>query len=310
MSLFFIMEFLGEFSDDHMIDFPDLILSGMATPDISRSGIPVQSPASLRVESIMGIPTKATDVFLDVEIDELLMDYNYDLERRQDEVDNILRILLRYATHIKQVYKFYSCIGLDLSVDNTAVMNKLQYYRFLKDHGIHHYGYTLMDMDNYLGETNNVENCFKKIFLRDFLNFLIRVSYLLFKDAGDSSISFCFQKLLGVIFKTPNGDSSSTKIVNGCIFTSVEHSSEVNKHLSALLQVYYFFTQLYLNDEDDFALTQRHVMFIYKELDLLRGSISSTKLVQLLTSEENNDDGFFNLGCYLQVSLRDLYCPL
>lgn len=280
-----------------MIDFPDLILSGMTTPDISRSGIPVQSPASLRVASIIGIPTKATDVFLDVEVDELLLDYNYDLEERQEEVESILRILLRYASHVKQIYKFYSCIGLDLSVDNTTVMNKLQYYRFLKDHGVHNHGHTLMDMDKYLGEVNNNENCFKKIFLRDFLNFLIRISYLIFTEEENSkrSISLCFQKLLEMIFfKSDHAKHDNIVTVGGRVFTNMEQSIEVNKHMERLLDVYFYFTQLYV--KDDSALTQRHVLFIYKELGLLTRCLTSTKLVQLLIEEDLNEDGFFNLG--------------
>lgn len=305
--------FSGEFLDDHMIDFPDLILSGMATPDISRSGIPVQSPASLRVASIIGIPTKATDVFLDVEIDELLMDYNYDLEQRQDEMDTILRILLRYASHIKHIYKFYSCIGLDLSVDNTTVMNKLQYHRFLKDHDIHNHGQTLMDMDKYLSEENSHENCFKEIFLRDYLNFLIRVSYLLFKSEEQidgCSISMHFQKLLEIIFKSEESVSTNTTAtVNGCVFSSLQHSQEVNKQLNSLLDVYYYFTHLYLEgEEEDYALTQRHVIFLYKELGLLCGCLTSTKLVQLLISEEINEGGFFNLGTFFFVVHKTCFC--
>ena len=100
---------VGQFRDDHMADFPDLILSGMATPDIARTGIPVESPCpvsmALRTKSIMGIPTKGTDVFLDIDIEELLMDFSYDLEQRQNEVDNILRLLMRHASHLKSLYK-------------------------------------------------------------------------------------------------------------------------------------------------------------------------------------------------------------
>ena len=92
-----------------MADFPDLILSGMATPDIARTGIPLESPCPvsmvLRTKSIMGIPTKGTDDFLDIDIEELLMDFSYDLDQRQNEVDNILRLLMRHTSHLKSLYK-------------------------------------------------------------------------------------------------------------------------------------------------------------------------------------------------------------
>ena len=106
--LFFFL-WIGQFCDDHIADYPDLILSGMATPDIARTGIPVESPCpvsmALRTKSIMGIPTKGTDVFLDIDIEELLMDFSYDLEQRQNEVDNILRLLMRHTSHLKSLYR-------------------------------------------------------------------------------------------------------------------------------------------------------------------------------------------------------------
>ena len=95
-----------------MEEFPGIILSGMTTPDIARIGIPILSPScpasaavAMRTNSIMGIPTRGTDVFLDIDIDELLADFTYDLEQRQSEVENILRLLMRHTSHLKSLYK-------------------------------------------------------------------------------------------------------------------------------------------------------------------------------------------------------------
>ena len=80
-----------------MNDFPDLILARMMTPDIQQSGIPVQRSSSsvLRSTSVVGMSGSAVDAFLDVDLDEVFADYKYDLEQRQQQVDNIMRTILR-----------------------------------------------------------------------------------------------------------------------------------------------------------------------------------------------------------------------
>lgn len=287
----------GEFCDDHMIDFPELILSGMATPDIARKGIPVTSPAPLRVESIMGVPTKATDVFLDIDIDELLMDYHYDLESRQDEADNILRLLLRHASHLKQLYKIYSCIGRSMTVDKTTIMSKLQFFRFLKDYGMHRYGSSVIEMERLLREDLNERDYFRKqIFLRDFLNSLIRISYILFRDEVEDEnqyvVSTCFKKLLQALLVPPE-----TVQINGYVFTSVEKCQEVMKHVELFIEVYHYFSELFsYKKSNDFILTQRHLLFVFDELRLLSDDLTPSKLVDVITKEDKDEEGFFNLG--------------
>ena len=280
-----------------MIDFPELILSGMATPDIARKGIPVTSPAPLRVESIMGVPTKATDVFLDIDIEELLMDYHYDLEHRQNEADNILRLLLRHASHLKQLYKIYSCVGRSLTVDKTSTMSKLQYFRFLKDYGMHRHGCSVMEMERQLGEDLNERDYFRKqIFLRDFLNSLIRISHILYRDEVEEEnqyvVSTCFKKLLQALLVPPE-----TVQINGYIFTTVEKCQEVMKHVELFIDIYRHFCEVFSpKDSSDFILTQRDLVYVFDELRLMSDDLMPSKLVDVITKEDRDDEGYFNLG--------------
>ena len=50
------------------------------------------------------------------------------------------------------ICSFYSSLGHEESPDNTFVMNKMQFWRFMKDTKLHHKEKTLMDMDRMLGK--------------------------------------------------------------------------------------------------------------------------------------------------------------
>ena len=59
--------------------------------------------------------------------------------------------ILRNITELRRIYNFYSSLGCDRSLDNTFLMTKLHFWRFLKDCKFHHHNITLADMDRVLG---------------------------------------------------------------------------------------------------------------------------------------------------------------
>ena len=63
----------------------------------------------------------------------------------------MLFVILRHVTTLKKVYSFYSSLGHDASPDNTFIMTRLQFWRFLKDCRFHHQDATLAEMDRILG---------------------------------------------------------------------------------------------------------------------------------------------------------------
>ena len=61
-------------------------------------------------------------------------------------------MLMRYMTSLRKIYNFYSSIGYEESPDNTFVMSRMQFWRFLKDCKLHFHDTTLAEMDRQLGE--------------------------------------------------------------------------------------------------------------------------------------------------------------
>ena len=58
---------------------------------------------------------------------------------------------MRHITSLRKIYAFYSNIGYEESPDNTYIMNRMQFWRFIKDCRLHHNDMTMMEMDRILG---------------------------------------------------------------------------------------------------------------------------------------------------------------
>ncbi|MEE6526439.1 hypothetical protein FKM82_027090 [Ascaphus truei] len=68
-------------------------------------------------------------------------------KERWNEMNQVEFAVLRHITQLRKIYYFYSRLGNDNSSDNTFLMTKLQFWRFLKDCRFHHYNITLSEMD-------------------------------------------------------------------------------------------------------------------------------------------------------------------
>lgn len=69
----------------------------------------------------------------------------------------VTSLVLRNLSVLRRVYSFYSALGHDKSPDNTFVMTRFQFWRFLKDCLIHHHNLSLSQMDRSMG------NCYFRL---------------------------------------------------------------------------------------------------------------------------------------------------
>ena len=182
--------------------------SRMTTPDIVESGLPVRSQTPMRPQSgPCGIGS--VDAVLDINLKEIFVSERFDIDRQQIEVEEVARVILRHMTPIKHIYKFYSTLGIQESNDNTFVMNRMKFWRFLKDCALHTVGNTLAEIDlvDGISETlNDPHDRHTAIFMRDFVNALINVAFLLFKNDfldEDNAVARCVMKIL-TQFVLPN----------------------------------------------------------------------------------------------------------
>ena len=283
----------GQFKDDHMVDFPDLILSGMTTPDITSSGIPIRAGTPIRGESSMA--TSSSDAILDVNVDDLFDELKLNVDERQTEMENITCVILRFITPLKRIYKFYSGLGVNTSADNTFVMTQLQFWRFLKDHNIHKHGYSLVEMDRKVFNCDDddemsleIHEGRRQVFIKDFLTSLIKISYLIFKDDiedTDLLLSKCLHKLLSEL---PQGTKTQS-----FVFKDLERAQEALQYYQECADVFHYFCDESQSPQD-LSMPLRKVLFIYQDLHLLTEELSASTLVRIMT-HENLLEGIY---CY------------
>lgn len=193
--------FPGMFENDHIVDFPDIMPSGMTTPDIAEAGIPVRSQTPMRAPS-PGAAVGTVDAVLDINLTEIFIADQFDIEQQQIEVDEVTRVILRHMTQIKQIYKFYSSLGTLETPDNTFVMSRMQFWRFLKDCGLHTFGFTLVELDSADGISETKEDIHDpstKIYVRDFANGLTHIAYMIFKEEDETEECLVSSSLLKMI---------------------------------------------------------------------------------------------------------------
>ncbi|XP_031521735.1 radial spoke head 10 homolog B2 [Papio anubis] len=193
----------GTFSNDHIAGFPDLegefiscldLSSGVAQR-LSRSAELIRKLDGSESHSVLG-----SSIELDLN---LLLDM-YPEAARPEEKKQVEYAVLRNITELRRIYSFYSSLGCDHSLDNTFLMTKLHFWRFLKDCRFHHHRLTLADMDRILSANNDIpveeiHSPFTTILLRTFLNHLLRLAYHIYHEEFQKrspSLFLCFTKLM------------------------------------------------------------------------------------------------------------------
>jgi len=147
------------------------------------------------------------DFQLNLDLTSILSDFD-SVEKQNLESNQALKTIIRYLDLFKQIYRFYSQLGMDISPDNTYMLNRMQFWRFLKDCKVHinNDELTLMEFDRLLSiiiimefhfkyrykffliyidkkmNANELHCPYDKILIREFLNYIVLTAYHLLKN--------------------------------------------------------------------------------------------------------------------------------
>ncbi|XP_070555862.1 radial spoke head 10 homolog B-like [Ptychodera flava] len=181
--------FEGMFIQDRMLEYPQFRMDGMNTPDISQirtqtPDIVASAPDADNISVVSNESRNTLGPSLTLDIDHLLNEFSED--EREEELKQVMFVILRHITVLKKVYNFYAGLGHEASPDNTFIMTRLQFWRFLKDCQFHHQEATLAEMDRLLAVTGTptdmIHSPLNKLLMREFLNHVITLSYHLFNE--------------------------------------------------------------------------------------------------------------------------------
>ncbi|XP_037670998.1 radial spoke head 10 homolog B isoform X2 [Choloepus didactylus] len=281
----------GPFCNDHIAEFP-----GVETDLTSPLDLP--SPAILRssnqrsatsAEIIRKLDGSESNSMLgsSIELDLNLLLYMYPEKDRPEEKKQVEYAILRNITELRRIYSFYSSLGCDHSLDNTFLMTKLHFWRFLKDCKFHHHKITLADMDRILHANNDIpveeiHSPFTTILLRTFLNYLLQLAYHIHhKEYQNRSplLFLCFTKLM-----TENIHPNACR-VKGNLFSEQQRTIYSMNYIDKCWEIYVDYCRPNAGPPYELTMKIRHFLWMLKDFKMINKELSATKFVKVIAED-------------------------
>ncbi|KAK2117133.1 hypothetical protein P7K49_004019 [Saguinus oedipus] len=262
--------FEGEFSNDHIAGFPDLEVEFISCQDLSSGVAQRLSESAELIRKLDGSESHSV-LGSSIELDLNLLLNKYPETVQPEEKKQVEYAVLRNITELRRIYSFYSSLGCDHSLDNTFLMTKLHFWRFLKDCRFHHHKLTVADMDRILNANNDIpveeiHSPFTTILLRTFLNYLLHLAYHIYHEEfkkRSPSLFLCFTKLMTENirpnacqdFKMINKELTATKFLeviaedNPFIYDGIDSNLEPELVFLEFFEALLSFAFIYITDQ-------------------------------------------------------------
>ena len=317
--------FEGKFENDHMVELPPeefqadsggdaavaMAAAAAAMAERCEAGEKTKAePDEPPDQAVLNMSMFGPGVALDLGF--ILKDFQPD--EHIEVMQQLSFLLLRNVSFLRRVYSFYSALGHGRSPDNTFVMTRFQFWRFLKDCKIHHHQYTLSNIDCLLSPgvgplIKDIHNPMEKILLREFLNSLVVLSYVIFKEQEGkktkegkiSVLSRCFRCLL------ERHILRNACHVGGRVLYEPQHAIVALTYMDRFWQIYQLSCRPRTKQPFDHILTLRHFLFLLKDLRVIGKQLSTQQVFDILAADdpavivENN----FNVG--LELTFLDFF---
>ncbi|XP_021042888.1 radial spoke head 10 homolog B [Mus pahari] len=221
-----------------------------------------------------------------IELDlNLLLDM-YPKESQEEEKKQVEYAVLRNITELRRIYCFYSGLGCDHSLDNTFLMTKLHFWRFLKDCRFHHH-ITLADMDRVLSVYNGIpieeiHSPFRTILLRTFLNYLLQLAYYIHHKEYQNrspSLFLCFTKLM-----SENIHPHACQ-VKGHLFSEQQRTLYSMNYIDKCWEIYTAYCRT--NEAPPYELTMkmRYFLWMLKDFRMINKDLTATKFMTVIAED-------------------------
>ncbi|XP_052274745.1 radial spoke head 10 homolog B-like isoform X2 [Dreissena polymorpha] len=293
----------GMFERDHIVEYPEFTMDGTSSPDLTN--IRTRTPLPMDNMSVHSNESRNTvSPSFQLDLDYLLNEF---VEAdRDDEASQVLFVVTRHISSLRRIYSFYSSLGHEESPDNTFVMNKMQFWRFLKDTRLHHKERTLTDMDRMLAhkkDSQEIHSPHERILQRQFINNLIVLAYHLYKQDHPGTtpkLAWCVSRLISdhILRYACN--------VKGHFYHEQRRACNALEYLD---QTYEIFTALSTprpQAPHDLALKMREFLFMIQDLKLINADLTAKGVIDTLAKDDPNvtdGEGSYNLElemCFME----------
>ncbi|XP_021018835.1 radial spoke head 10 homolog B2 isoform X2 [Mus caroli] len=313
----------GLFSNDHIAQFFEAEMDYSRSLDrwsdaSQRSRLPrgssvsaVREPETLRkLDGSESHSVLGTSIELDLT---LLLDM-YPEESQEEEKKQVEYAVLRNITELRRIYCFYSGLGCDHSLDNTFLMTKLHFWRFLKDCRFHHHNISLADMDRVLSVYNGIpieeiHSPFRTILLRTFLNYLLQLAYYIHHKEFQNrspSLFLCFTKLM-----SENIHPHACQ-VKGHLFSEQQRTLYSMNYIDKCWEIYTAYCRP--NEAPPYELTMkmRYFLWMLKDFRMINKDLTATKFMTVIAEDNpfvyDGTDSNFELELVFLEFFEALLC--
>ncbi|XP_010022235.1 PREDICTED: radial spoke head 10 homolog B-like [Nestor notabilis] len=291
----------GEFIDDNMVEYPAFLVNAMNVKGLNS--ICTESHFDTENTTIISGSEDTSILEFSTELDiSLLLDL-LPKEERWEELKQVEFAVLRHITELRRIYTFYSSLGCDHSFDNTFLMTKLQFWRFLKDCQFHHSNISLAEMDRILsGEKTPVEEIHcphETLLFRTFLSYLIRLAFHIYREEHKENspyLSKCFLQMM-----------SRNVIPSACYVQGILFSEErctvlvMNSYIGKCWEIYRAFCRPSTRPPFELTMKMRHFLWMLNDFKLLSKQLTPSRLVEILVKGGPSVPGSSNTNLELEL---------
>ncbi|XP_072453933.1 radial spoke head 10 homolog B-like isoform X2 [Notamacropus eugenii] len=275
----------GHFANDHIAELPLFQIDAESNPDedIAFPEPPFSAEIIRKLDGSESNSVLGSSIELDLT---LLLDM-YPPKDRLEEKKQVEFAVLRNISELRRIYSFYSSLGCDHSLDNTFLMTKLQFWRFLKDCKLHHSKITLADMDRVLSDNNNIaveeiHSPFTTLLLRTFLNYLLQLAYHIYhKDfqSGTPSLFLCFSRMM-----TDNITPNACQI-KGNFFCDQQRTVYAMNYIDKCWEVYLAYCRPNSHPPHELTMKTRYFLWMLKDFKIITKHLTATKFVEIIAED-------------------------
>ncbi|KAM6407615.1 radial spoke head 10 homolog B [Rhynochetos jubatus] len=274
----------GEFIDDRIVEYPAFRVDAVNAQELDA----ICRGSHFGTENITIINDSENTSILgsNIELDISSLLELLPREERHEELKQVEFAVLRHMTKLRRVYTFYSGLGCDQSLDNTFIMTKLQFWRFLKDCQFHHSNTTLAEMDRILsGDKTPLEKIHsphENLLFRTFLSYLIRLAFHIYREAHKEKGPYlrkCFSEMM-----SRNVIPAACRI-QGILFSEERCTVFAMSCIDKCWEIYRAFCRPSTRPPFEPTMKMRHFLWMLNDFKLLNKQLTASRLVEILLKD-------------------------
>ncbi|KAM3876854.1 radial spoke head 10 homolog B-like [Diretmus argenteus] len=275
--------FEGEFVDDDATDL-GRFLQSLPGPDNDSSGL-VPDMALVMGSLLEKIPKRQRDA----------------------ECKQVECVIQRHNAELRSIYSFYSRRGRAPSPDNTFLLSRLQFWRLLKDCNVHRHGITLTQMDRFISADippEEVHSPFTTMLLYRLVSCLVAVAYRIYHQDTVSPkyiLASCFSKLM------TDDILPNAKNVKGFVFSDPDRVVVAGSYTERCWEIFQSFCTAHTAPLADRAATQRHLVWLFKDLRLFDEKLTTRRFLEVITAENLDAGNLSNCNLDLEITFLEFF---